>query len=97
MKDDEVEMIHCLALKRKSDGIEVYSAPCDDDSMKCIDFYFKRVNSGIEAVLSSDKTPAEKKAGLKLLKKEDFYLEEEAVWNYGGWHKHSSGIKSEIA
>lgn len=97
MKDDEVEMIHCLALKRKTDGTEVYSAPCDADCMKHIDFYFERVNSGIEAALSSDKTPAEKKAGLNPLKKEDFYLEEEAVWNYGGWHKRSSGIKSEIA
>lgn len=97
MKDDEVEMIHCLALKRKSDGTEVYSAPCDADHMKHINFYFERVNSGIEAALSSDKIPVEKKAELKLLKKKDFYLEEEMIWNYGGWHKHSSGIKSEIA
>ena len=97
MKDDKTELVRYLALKRKSDGTEVYSAPCDDDSMKHIDFYFERVNSGIEAALSSDKTPVEKKAGLKLLRKEDFYLEEEAVWNYGGWHKCSSGIKTEIA
>ena len=71
-----------IALVRKSDGKEVYSSPlCRVDAPELIDlprikknlnFYFDRVNSGIQQQLESPRTSPEQKASLKLLEKSDF-------------------------
>lgn len=71
-----------IALVRKSDGKEVYSSPlCRVDAPELIDvsrikknlnFYFDRVNSGVQQQLESPRTSPEQKASLKLLEKSDF-------------------------
>lgn len=71
-----------IALVRKSDGKEVYSSPeCligNSEAMdlprikKNLDFYFDRMNSGVQQQLESPRTSPEQKASLKLLEKSDF-------------------------
>lgn len=75
-----------IELIRKSDMKQVYTSPayhredCNDvyDYSKiksALNYYFDRVNSAINAQLANDKVPAEKKAELKLLDKNDFYVQ----------------------
>lgn len=74
-----------IALIRKSDKKEVYSSPeyiredCSDvldisRIKKNLNFYFDRVNSGIQQQLESPKLTEDQKIALKLLEKKDYEI-----------------------
>ena len=74
-----------IALIRKVDGKEVYSSPAkmNEDHSETIDyhavkknlnFYFDRVNSGIQQQLESPRLSDEQKKALKLLEKKDYEI-----------------------
>ena len=74
-----------IALLRKADEKEVYSSPAkmNEDHSEPIDyravkknlnFYFDRVNSGIQQQLESPRLSDEQKKALKLLEKKDYEI-----------------------
>ena len=74
-----------FALTRKSDGKEVYSSPekMNEDHSEVIDyravkknlnFYFDRVNSGIQQQMESPKLTEDQKKNLNLLNKHDYEI-----------------------
>lgn len=75
-----------FSLVRKSDSKEVYTSPnysredCSDvfdfpKIWKTLNFYFTRVNSGIQQQIENTKIPEEQKKNLKLLDKKDYIVE----------------------
>lgn len=74
-----------FSLRRKSDGVEVYTSPdykmdgtSDvfdfDKIISRLDFYFERVNSGTIQKLQSNKLTMEEKIQLKMLVPSDFEI-----------------------
>lgn len=73
-----------FSLRRKSDGVEVYTSPeyklGDSDAfdfnkiISRLDFYFERVNSGIIQKLESNKLTMEEKIQLRMLLPSDFEI-----------------------
>lgn len=74
-----------IALIKKVDGKEVYSSPFPnydtlDETLdypkisKNLNFYFERVNSGIQQQLESPRLSDEQKKALKLLEKKDYEI-----------------------
>lgn len=107
MKGKNKNMIKYFSLKKRNSDNEVYTAPWQDadenpgnlafdhaKAMKCLNFYFHRINEGIDQQLQSPKVPEEVKKTLKHLDENDYEVSLMELWNEGGYFKKSIWTKT---